>query len=123
MFLLSGCKCWVCFAQSFIVITSYSIHYTKLYDNVTNSLVQWRSENPYVAKVDAAGKVTAISAGTTTVTAFAADGKVQTSLNVKVSGAQLTDKAISIPGVVITSYSIHYTKLYEYLYQKSSGRR
>lgn len=44
-------------------------------DNATNKTINWTSSNVSVATVDGAGVVTAIAAGTTTITA-SADGKV-----------------------------------------------
>lgn len=43
-------------------------------DNATNKNVNWKSSDTSIATVDASGKVTAISAGSATITATAADG-------------------------------------------------
>ena len=43
-------------------------------DNATNKNVNWESSDTGIATVDASGKVTAISAGSATITAAAADG-------------------------------------------------
>lgn len=43
-------------------------------DNATNKNVNWESNDTSIATVDASGKVTAISAGSATITATAADG-------------------------------------------------
>lgn len=43
-------------------------------DNATNKNVNWESSDTSIATVDASGKVTAISAGSATITAIAADG-------------------------------------------------
>ncbi len=43
-------------------------------DNATNKNVNWESSDTSIATVDASGKVTAISAGSATITATAADG-------------------------------------------------
>lgn len=43
-------------------------------DNATNKNVNWESSDTSIATVDASGKVTAISAGSATITAAAADG-------------------------------------------------
>ena len=43
-------------------------------DNATNKNVNWESSDTGIATVDASGKVTAISAGSATITATAADG-------------------------------------------------
>uniref|UniRef100_UPI001A9A580C Ig-like domain-containing protein n=1 Tax=Clostridium akagii TaxID=91623 RepID=UPI001A9A580C len=42
--------------------------------NATNQAVAWSSSNPAVAEVDATGKVTAVSAGTSNITATTVDG-------------------------------------------------
>ena len=68
--------------------------------NATDKRIRWSSDNPLVAQVDINGKVTALSSGTATITAKAITGNVRASLLVNVSGAQLPDKAISIPGVI-----------------------
>ncbi|HIX58428.1 MAG TPA: Ig-like domain-containing protein, partial [Candidatus Blautia gallistercoris] len=43
-------------------------------DNATNKNANWESSDTSIATVDASGKVTAISAGSATITAIAADG-------------------------------------------------
>ena len=43
-------------------------------DNASNKNVNWKSSDTSIATVDASGKVTAISAGSATITATAADG-------------------------------------------------
>lgn len=43
-------------------------------DNATNKTVTWTSSNPAVATVDANGKITAVAAGTATITATTEDG-------------------------------------------------
>ena len=43
--------------------------------NATNQNVTWSSDKPDVATVDAAGKVTAVGAGTATITVTTADGE------------------------------------------------
>lgn len=47
---------------------------TVLPDNASNKAVTWSSANPSIAKVDSNGKVTGVSAGTTTVTVKADGG-------------------------------------------------
>ena len=47
-------------------------------NNASNKSVTWESSNTSVATVDATGKVTAIGAGTATITATAADGSGKT---------------------------------------------
>ena len=43
-------------------------------DNATDKTVKWKSDNTNIAEVDANGKVIAVSAGSTTITATAQDG-------------------------------------------------
>lgn len=52
--------------------TTYTVTVTP--SNASNKTVQWNSSNPSVATVDQNGKVTAIAAGTTNITASATDG-------------------------------------------------
>ena len=78
------------FGFEHIVITSYSIHYTKLYDYVATLIVQ--SGTLRVGDILLAGCQT---------------GRVKAMYNER--GQKLT-----AAGPVITSYSIHYTKLYEH---------
>ena len=59
--------------------------------NANITAVTWKSSDATVAAVDANGIVTAKSVGTATITASSKDGS----------------------NIVITSYSIHYTKLYD----------
>ena len=75
-----------------IVITSYSIHYTKLYDIYESCLPYIKTGNPIVLK-----------------------GKRDTYRDV------VTIQCIYVRGItnVITSYSIHYTKLYELLKRRA----
>ena len=55
-------------------------------DNATNKDVIWESSDTSIATVDASGKVTAISAGSATITATAADGsEVSASCSVTVT--------------------------------------
>lgn len=42
--------------------------------NATNKLVNWTSSNPLIATVNGSGKVTAVAAGTATITATTVDG-------------------------------------------------
>jgi hypothetical protein len=53
---------------------TYSIYATVLPDNATNKTVQFISMNPSVATVDATGLVTAMNAGSTTITVKSTDG-------------------------------------------------
>ncbi|MBT2733623.1 Ig-like domain-containing protein [Bacillus sp. ISL-7] len=51
--------------------------------NVTNKTVKWKSSNTKVAKVDSKGKVTAVGAGTATITSTTTNGK-KTSATIRV---------------------------------------
>ena len=53
--------------------------------NATNQNVTWSSDKPDVATVDAAGKVTAVGAGTATITVTTADGSKQATCSVTVT--------------------------------------
>ena len=53
-------------------------------DNATNQAVTWTSSDPSVATVDAAGKVTAVGAGTATITVTTADGSFTATCTVTV---------------------------------------
>lgn len=54
-------------------------------DNATNTDVTWSSTNPSVATVDAEGKVTAVAAGTTTITVTTVDGEMTATCPVTVT--------------------------------------
>ncbi|MFL0268829.1 cell wall-binding repeat-containing protein [Candidatus Clostridium radicumherbarum] len=58
--------------------------------NATNKNVQWSTSNSNVATVDAAGKVTAIGAGTATITATTIDGNKTANCNITVITAVVT---------------------------------
>ena len=69
--------------------------------NATNKDVNWSSSNKSVATVDNTGKITALSGGTTTITATAADGTgVAASCNVTVlqhvTSLSLSSKSLSM---------------------------
>ena len=74
---------------------------TVLPENATNTAVTWSSANPSIAKVDANGKVSGISAGVTTVT-VKADGGYTASCTIvvtqfiHVTGISLVNPAITI---------------------------
>ena len=59
-------------------------------NNATNKNVTWESSNTSVATVDANGLVTAVSAGTATITATAEDGRKTATCTVTVKPAEYT---------------------------------
>ena len=81
------------------VITSYSIHYTKLYDGYS-CLVALDGDTPKWGGI---------------VTGPSQAGEAQGGCNAEEGGVASGDNQGGVGefGPVITSYSIHYTKLYE----------
>lgn len=57
--------------------------------NATNKKITWSSNNTAVAAVDANGKVTAISAGSATITALTADGNKSSDIKVVVTNEKV----------------------------------
>ena len=70
-------------------------------DNATNKNVTWSSSNPAVATVDSNGKVTAVSAGTATITVTTVDGgKTATcavTVTIPVTGVSLNKTELTLP--------------------------
>ena len=67
-------------------------------DNATNKNVTWNSDNTSVATVDASGKVTAVSAGTATITVTTSDSSFTDTCSVTVAHGSLThtpEKAVT----------------------------
>lgn len=70
--------------------------------NATNKNVTWESSNESVATVDSSGKVSALSAGTTTITVTTEDGNktasclVTVKASVKVTGVTLNKSSITL---------------------------
>jgi uncharacterized protein YjdB len=70
--------------------------------DATNKTVTWISDKPSVATVNQSGRVTAVGAGTATVTAKAVDGS-------NVSGSAVvtvTDPVIPVTGIVLSKYTL-----------------
>lgn len=67
--------------------SEYSISY-KLYPVGATHEIKWESENPFVATVDASGKVTAIAFGTTRIIASINNGEIFAECTVKVTSIQ-----------------------------------
>ena len=87
-------------AQSSIVITSYSIHYTKLYD-IVDAVLEYKKE--YFDSSSSEKNYTVSKDKNDTVkTTTTSDKGITFKVQIAASGRN-----------VITSYSIHYTKLYE----------
>ena len=78
-----------------IVITSYSIHYTKLYDELLPKIIEAKPEIPVIM----ISGLNQVEVAVECVKAGAFDYFVKASEQERL--------------LVITSYSIHYTKLYE----------
>ena len=65
-------------------------------DNATNKAVSWKSSDASIASVDGTGKVTAVKAGSATITVTTTDGSKTATCSVSV-----TPKTISVTGVAI----------------------
>ena len=76
---------------------------TVLPENATNKLVSWKSSAPAVAQVDYSGKVTAVSAGETTITATA-DGK---SATCTVTVTQKAPDVVHVESVTLNKTSLN----------------
>lgn len=76
--------------------TSLKITPTIKPSNATNKKVRWSSVNTSVAKVSSNGEITAIGAGSTTVTATTVDGEKVSEISVIV-----TDKAIEVDSIIL----------------------
>jgi uncharacterized protein YjdB len=74
--------------------------------NATNKKINWSSDNTSVATVDINGKVTAISAGTATITAISEDGSKTASATVTVLDSV---EVISVKEVKLNKTSINLT--------------
>ena len=81
--------------------------------NATINDVIWESSNPQVAKVDQSGIVTALSAGTATITATAVDGsEVSTSCKVVVKGVETkitlsqTEVKLPVNDIMTLTYTV-----------------
>ena len=69
-------------------------------DNATNQNVTWNSSNPAAATVSTGGEVTAVAAGTATITVTTVDGGHQAACSVTVS-----NYAVSVTGVSLNKSS------------------
>lgn len=69
--------------------------------NATNQMTAWSSEDETIATVDEAGKVTAVAAGTTTITVTTDDGAFTASCQV----------TVSLPYVAVVAVSLNETEV------------
>ncbi|WP_051775520.1 Ig-like domain-containing protein [Paenibacillus tyrfis] len=74
--------------------------------NATNKAVTWKSSDPNVATVDASGKVTAVGAGTATITVTTVDGSYTAAAEVNVS---IPVTSIGVTGVKLNTSAISMT--------------
>ena len=90
-------------------------------DNVTNGSVIWTSENENVATVDSEGYVTAISVGTTKITASAADDSgVSAECTVIVSQLSEIDNIIADKSAFVKIFNLHGVLVYEGEYSEAT---
>jgi uncharacterized protein YjdB len=74
-------------SKSLTVGTAFTLTATLVPANATNKAVTWTSSNTAVATVDASGKVTAVKAGTATITVTTKDGAKKATCAVTVKAA------------------------------------
>ncbi|MBE6774148.1 MAG: hypothetical protein E7544_07980 [Ruminococcaceae bacterium] len=70
--------------------------------NAANKKLSWTSSNPKVATVSSTGKLTAVGAGTTTITCKATDGSG------KYATCKVTVKAVKVTGVALNAKTINW---------------
>lgn len=91
--------------------SSYTIKATVAPSNATNNSVKWVSSSPDVATVDDNGNVTAIKAGSTTITCMAVDGSgVSASCTVTVKGTAVNPSTPSKDEYTLKVSSVLKTK-------------
>ena len=74
-------------------------------DNATNKSVSWKSSDTGVATVDNSGKVTAVKAGSATITVTTTDGSKTATCSVTV-----TAKTVSVTGVTLNKSTLELTE-------------
>jgi uncharacterized protein YjdB len=84
------------------MLNTATLAYAVLPTNATNRVVTWTSSEPTVATVDATGKVTPVSAGTTTITIETEDGEFTDECEVTVIGFE------AIPEGYVSLYTLNY---------------
>ena len=86
-------------SESFFVGNSVSLVPTISPSNATNQNVSWNSSNENVATVDSSGKVTAVAAGTSTITVSTIDGNFTATCDITVASyASFTGYNVSSDG-------------------------
>ena len=75
---------------------SYTLSATVTPSNASEKSVNWSSSNTNVATIDQGGVVTAVKAGTTTITVRTTDGDHIATCNVTVSGPEAVDLGLSV---------------------------
>ena len=74
-------------------------------DNATNKAISWKSSDTGVATVDNSGKVTAVKAGSATITVTTSDGSKTATCSVTV-----TAKTVSVTGVTLDKSTLELTE-------------
>lgn len=82
--------------------------------NAANQQVDWSSSNPSVATVDQSGKVTAVAAGTATITVTSKDGGFSASSTVTVANKEVAVSGIQIAGEDAISLTVGDNKKLEF---------
>lgn len=82
-----------------VVHRSYILEATVMPENATNKAVLWSSSNTGIARVDDSGKVTALSAGTCTITATTVDGGFTAQCTVKVLAGYVPPMQVYVSGI------------------------
>lgn len=72
-------------------------------ENATNKTVKWTSSDQKIATVDESGKVTAVAAGTATVTATTEDGGKTAACKVTVTGVPVTGVTLNKTTLALTA--------------------
>ena len=80
---------------------TYQLKATVSPSNATKQTVTWKSSNTKVAKVSASGKVTAVGAGTATITCTTADG-VKATCKITVKGVKVQSVKLSSSSATLT---------------------